>query len=106
MVRRGFRCLSLWRWGVGVGAAVPGGEPLLELGGVRVPLEGRDACRIEPKLGRATLHGGAIARRRHSPIVSRRQRAKRITSSIGGTAASSPHAVNMRQRPYLGGGSG
>src|SRR5258708_40373520 len=94
MVRRGFRCLSLWRWGVGVGAAVPGGEPLLELGGVRVPLEGRDACPLEPKLGRATLHGGAIARPRHSPIVSPRQRAQRVTASVGGAAALLPDAVD------------
>src|SRR5207249_1519809 len=42
----------------------------------------------------------------HSLIVSRRHRANRMTSSSGGTASSSPYAVNMRQRTYSRGGNG
>src|SRR5439155_23314939 len=42
----------------------------------------------------------------HTCIVSRRHRAKFITSSTGGTVCSSPYAVSMRQRVYSRGGSG
>src|SRR5439155_9266802 len=66
------------------------GEPAVQLLGVGVAIEPRDA-------------GGGEAERRgaafdldHSPIVSRRQRAKFTTSSTGGTASSSPYAVNIR----------
>src|SRR5258706_12654298 len=71
-------------------AGVAGGEPLVELGGVGIGIEPRDSGRRKAQLGGATFD------RDHRPIVSRRQRAKFTTSSAGGTACSSPYAVNMR----------
>jgi hypothetical protein len=85
---------------------VAGGEPAIELSSVSVPLEGSDADGVEPVLGRAALHRDASLDGVHTPIVSRRQRAKFTTSSTGGTASSSPYAVNMRHRRYSRGGNG
>ena len=65
-------------------------EPAIELRGVRIALEPRDAGRGKAELGRALLEGD------HRPIVSRRQRAKFTTSRTGGTVFASPYAVNMR----------
>ena len=65
-------------------------EPAIELRGVRIALEPRDAGRGKAELGRALLDGD------HRPIVSRRQRAKFTTSRTGGTVFASPYAVNMR----------
>src|SRR6266566_3521206 len=82
-------------------AGMSGRQPAIELGGVWILLEPCDT-------------GGRKAQRRrppfdldaHRPIVSRRQRAKLTTSSTGGTACSSPYAVNIRHCMYSRGGSG
>lgn len=42
----------------------------------------------------------------YNPIVCRRHRANRTTSSTGGTASSSLYAVNIRQRRYVLSGNG
>src|SRR5216110_1842894 len=85
-------------------------EPAVELRRVRIALERRDPHGREAELGAQTFDLDALSRRLrstilldgvhgfYSPIVSRRQRAKLTTSRAGGTAASSPYAVNMRQR--------
>ena len=62
------------------------------------------AREVEP--GEAAAHDHDVGSRRHSRIVSRRQRANPMTSATGGTAASSPYAVYMRQRRYSRSGSG
>jgi len=71
-------------------AGVAVGEPAVQLGRVRIAIEPRDSGRRKAQLGGATFD------RDHSPIVSRRQRAKFTTSSTAGIARSSPYAVNMR----------
>src|SRR2546421_3738039 len=102
---------------VGHRAGVARGQPAIELGGVGVRLERGDSHRVEAHLERSTLQLDGSARRLcvtllldafvfHTCIVSRRHRAKLITSSTGGTACSSPYAVSMRQRVYSRGGSG
>ena len=105
------RLLPLGRLAVQVRhrAGVARGQPAVEFGGVRVRLERSHSDGVEPHLERTTLQldGLACCLRRmpardfvrgHTCIVSRRQRANRTTSSTGGTAASSPYAVSMRQR--------
>src|SRR5437660_4038285 len=102
---------------VGHRAGVARGQPAIELGGVGVRLERGDSHCVEAHLERATLQLDGSARRLcvtllldafvfHTCIVSRRHRAKLITSSTGGTACSSPYAVSIRQRVYSRGGSG
>src|SRR2546430_14109831 len=66
-------------------------EPPVELGSVRVAIEPRDPGCRKAQLGSTTFD------RDHSPIVSRRQRAKLTTSSTGGMASSSPYAGNNPQ---------
>src|SRR5206468_4097906 len=81
------------------GACIPGAEPLIELARVRVRLESGDPDRVESQRESSTLYLDAVARRLcvflldaffHTCIVSLRHRAKRTTSSSGGTASSSP----------------
>src|SRR5205814_7164978 len=86
---------------VGHGAGMTGGKPPVELGTVLIGIERSDSHDVEPYFQRSTLHLHGLAGRlrltplldvvrRHSPIVSRRQRAKFTTSSTGGIASSSP----------------
>ena len=75
---------------VGHGAGVARREPAVEIIRVRVPLERRDPDGVEPQRRSPTLHFDVLLDGVHSPIVSRRQRAKFATSSTGGIAFSSP----------------
>ena len=81
-------------------------EPTIKLGRVRVALERRDPGGIEAQCLRESLDLAAARLGSHTRIVSRRHRANRTTSSSGGTASSSPYAVNIRHRRYSRGGRG
>ena len=88
----GARIFPLLRLTMQVGhrARVPAREPLLELGGVRVAIESRNPGRRESQRRCSAFELDALLDGVHSPIVSRRQRAKFTMSRTGGTACSSP----------------
>src|SRR5258705_3419836 len=91
---------------IGHRAPVTGGQPPIELRGVRSAVETCDASEGESQRGRAPLDLDAALDGVHSPIVSRRQRAKFTISSTGGTACGSPYAVTIRHCMYARGGTG
>src|SRR5258705_6206290 len=91
------RILPLFRLSVEVrhGAGVAVREPAVQLRRVRIALEARYTGRSEPQRRCSTLYLDGVCDF-HSPIVSRRHRAKFTTLPTAGTARSSPYAVNMR----------
>ena len=83
----------------------PDGRVAQRLGGVE-PGEAAPENEHVRQLGGRARSSHRIPLVRQRPIVSRRQRANRITSSAGGTAASSAYAVYIRQRRYSRSGTG